>query len=107
MRTAFEKHKAETETHVERLEEVFALLEAKPEGKKCDAIEGIIKESEGIVKEYKDTPALNTGLLAAAQAVEHYEISRYGTLSTWAEELELDDAVTLLETTLNEEKGDG
>jgi ferritin-like metal-binding protein YciE len=104
LRAAFEKHEAETQTHVDRLEEVFGLLEEKPEGKKCDAIEGIVKEGEGIMKEYKDTPALNAGLLAAAQAVEHYEISRYGTLRTWAEELGLEDAVTLLETTLDEEK---
>ncbi len=104
LRAAFEKHEAETETHVERLEEVFALIEEKPEGKKCDAIEGIIKEGEGIMKEYKGTPALDAGLLSAAQAVEHYEISRYGTLRTWADELGLADAVTLLETTLDEEK---
>ena len=104
LRAAFEKHEAETQTHVERLEEVFALLEEKPEGKKCDAIEGIIKEGEGIMTEYKGTPALNAGLLAAAQAVEHYEISRYGTLRTWADELGLADAASLLQTTLDEEE---
>jgi ferritin-like metal-binding protein YciE len=104
LRAAFERHEAETQTHVERLDEVFALIEEKPEGKKCDAIEGIIKEGEGISKEYKDTPALDAGLLSAAQAVEHYEILRYGTLRTWADELGLADAVTLLETTLDEEK---
>jgi ferritin-like metal-binding protein YciE len=104
LRAAFEKHEAETETHVERLEEVFGMIEEKPQGKTCDAIEGIIKEGEGVIKEYKGTPALNAGLIAAAQAVEHYEISRYGTLRTWAEELGFEDAVTLLQATLDEEE---
>jgi len=105
LRAAFEKHHDETEGQVERLEQVFELLGKPARGKKCDAIEGILDEGKEIMDEYADTPALDAGLLAAAQAVEHYEISRYGTLRTWAEELGLRDAATLLETTLGEEKG--
>ena len=101
---AFEKHRAETERQVERLEQVFALIDIKAQGKTCDAIIGITDEGTEIMKEYKGSPALDAGLIAAAQAVEHYEISRYGTLRTWAEELGLNDAVSLLQETLDEEK---
>jgi ferritin-like metal-binding protein YciE len=101
---AFEKHKTETEGQVERLEQVFELIDAKPQGKKCDAIEGILDEGQQIMKEYKGSPALDAGLLSAAQAVEHYEISRYGTLRTWAEEIGLDRAAELLQQTLDEEE---
>src|SRR4030095_6268237 len=101
---AFEKHRDETEGQVERLEQVFAILDKKPQGKTCDAIVGITEEGAEIMKEYKGSPALDAGLLAAAQSVEHYEISRYGTLRAWAEELGLTDAASLLEETLNEEK---
>jgi ferritin-like metal-binding protein YciE len=104
LRAAFEKHEGETKTHVERLEKVFAMIDAKPQGKTCDAIIGIIEEGQEIMKEYKGSPALDSGLLAAAQAVEHYEIARYGTLKTWADELGLNDAVLLLDETLQEEK---
>ena len=104
LRAAFEKHEGETETHVERLEKVFEMIDAKPQGKTCDAIIGLIEEGQEIMKEYKGSPALDSGLLAGAQAVEHYEISRYGTLKTWAEELGLNDAVQLLDETLQEEK---
>jgi len=100
----FEKHRAETERQVERLEQVFALIDIKAQGKTCDAIIGITDEGTEIMKEYKGSPALDAGLIAAAQAVEHYEISRYGTLRTWAEELGLNDAVSLLQETLDEEK---
>jgi len=104
LQAAFEKHHGETETHVSRLEQVFSVIDAKPQGKTCDAIMGIIEEGQEIMKEYKGSPALDAGLVAAAQAVEHYEISRYGTLRTWAEELGLSDAAKLLEATLREEK---
>jgi ferritin-like metal-binding protein YciE len=97
---AFEKHEGETEEQVERLEQVFELLGEPARGKTCPAIIGIIEEGQEIIKEYKGTPALDAGLLSAAQAVEHYEISRYGTLKTWAGELGLDEAVQLLEETL-------
>jgi ferritin-like metal-binding protein YciE len=101
---AFEKHRDETEVQVERLERVFAIIDKKPQGKTCDAIIGLTEEGAEIMKEYKGSPALDAGLLAAAQAVEHYEISRYGTLRTWAEELGHTDAASLLEETLSEEK---
>jgi ferritin-like metal-binding protein YciE len=101
---AFEKHRAETERQVDRLEKVFALIDKKAQGKTCDAIVGITEEGAEIMKDYKGSPALDAGLIAAAQAVEHYEISRYGTLRTWAEELGLNDAVSLLQETLDEEK---
>ena len=104
LRFAFEKHRVETEAHVERLEQVFAISDKKPQGKTCAAIVGITDEGAEIMSEYKGSPALDAGLLAAAQTVEHYEISRYGTLRTWAEELDMPDAAALLEATLKEEK---
>jgi ferritin-like metal-binding protein YciE len=104
LRAAFEKHRTETEGQVDRLEQVFEQIGKKPQGKTCDAIIGLVEEGQEIIKEYKGSPALDPGLLAAAQAVEHYEISRYGTLRTWANELRLKDAVRLLEQTLQEEK---
>jgi ferritin-like metal-binding protein YciE len=104
LKQAFAKHRTETEGHVARLEKVFAAIDKKPQGKTCDAIVGITDEGAEIMKEYKGSPALDAGLLAAAQAVEHYEISRYGTMRTWAKELGLNDAVRLLDQTLAEEK---
>ena len=104
LRTAFEKHRTETEGQVERLEQVFDLIGKKAQGKTCDAIVGLVEEGQEIMKEYKGSPAIDAGLLAGAQAVEHYEISRYGTLKTWADELGMNDAVKLLDATLQEEK---
>ena len=104
LKAAFEKHRDETEEHVARLEQVFAMIDKKPQGKTCAAILGITEEGAEIMEEYEGSPALDAGLLAAAQAVEHYEISRYGTLRTWADELGLDEAVDLLEATLDEEE---
>lgn len=104
LRAAFEKHHDETEGHIERLEKIFELLDKPARGKKCDAIEGILDEGQEIMQEYKGAPALDAGLLAAAQAVEHYEISRYGTLKAWADRLGMRDAVKLLDQTLTEEK---
>jgi ferritin-like metal-binding protein YciE len=104
LKAAFRKHHDETQGHVERLEEVFSMIDREPQGKTCAAIMGITDEGAEIMKEYEDSPALDAGLLAAAQAVEHYEISRYGTLRTWAQELGLDDAVSLLQLTLDEEE---
>jgi ferritin-like metal-binding protein YciE len=104
LRAAFEKHHGETEGQVGRLEKVFALIERPAKGKKCDAIEGLLDEGKEIMTEFKGSPALDAGLLAAAQAVEHYEISRYGTLKTWADKLGLQQAVRLLDQTLTEEK---
>jgi ferritin-like metal-binding protein YciE len=104
LRAAFEKHERETEGQVERLEQIFALMKEPAKGKVCDAINGIVDEGKEITKEFKGSSALDAGLLAAAQAVEHYEISRYGTLKTWADELGLAEAVELLDATLQEEK---
>ena len=96
LKAAFEKHKDQTEGQIE-------IIGKAPRGKTCDAIEGILAEGDEIMEEYKGTPALDAGLLAAAQAVEHYEITRYGTLRRWANVLGLKDAAKLLEETLNEE----
>jgi len=104
LKAAFEKHRDETEGQIERLEQIFELIEKPARGKKCDAIEGILDEGKEIMDEYADTPALDAGLLAAAQAVEHYEISRYGTLKAWAAKLNMPEAAKLLEQTLAEEK---
>ena len=104
LKAAFEKHEAETKKQVERLETVFEEIEARPQGKTCDAIIGIIEEGQEIIKQYKGSPPLDAGLLAAAQAVEHYEISRYGTLIAWANELGLQASIRLLKQTLSEEE---
>jgi ferritin-like metal-binding protein YciE len=104
LRAAFEKHEGETEGQIERLEQIFELLGKPARGKKCDAIEGILDEGKEIMDEYKGATALDAGLLAAAQAVEHYEISRYGTLKSWAGKLGMNQAARLLDQTLNEEK---
>ena len=104
LKAAFEKHETETEEHVARLEKVFEEIDETPRGKTCDAIMGIIEEGQEVMKEFKGKPALDAGLLAAAQAVEHYEIARYGTLKTWAGELGLKQSQRLLDMTLSEEK---
>ena len=87
LKAAFEKHKDETEGHVERLQQVFELMGKRAQGKTCDAIDGIISGGRGDHREFKGTPAMDAGLISAAQAVEHYEITRYGTLKRWAEVL--------------------
>jgi ferritin-like metal-binding protein YciE len=104
LKKAFEKHRGETEIQVNRLEQVFELIAAKPQGKTCEAIMGILKEGESVMEEYINSPALDAALLAIAQSVEHYEISRYGTLKTWAGELGIGGAIKLLDATLQEEK---
>jgi ferritin-like metal-binding protein YciE len=104
LRAAFEKHQGETEEQVERLEKIFELIDKPPRGKACEAMQGILDEGKEIMDEYKGSDALDAGMLAAAQAVEHYEISRYGTLKTWAQQLGMKDAVRLLDQTLQEEK---
>jgi ferritin-like metal-binding protein YciE len=101
---AFETHRDETESQVTRLEEIFGILEKPARGKKCPAIDGIIEEGQEIMKEAEDDTVRDAGMLAAAQSVEHYEISRYGTLKAWAEKLGLDDIAELLDETLEEEK---
>jgi ferritin-like metal-binding protein YciE len=104
LKAAFAKHYTETEGQIERLEQVFEEIGETPRGKSCAAIIGITDEGAEIMKEYKGSPALDAGLLAAAQAVEHYEITRYGTLRTWAEELGLKQSARLLQATLAEEE---
>ncbi|MCA1451935.1 ferritin-like domain-containing protein [Bradyrhizobium sp. BRP22] len=101
---AFNKHLRETQGQVKRLDQVFRMIGKPARGKTCDAINGIADEGAEIMREFKGMPALDAGLLAAAQAVEHYEISRYGTLRTWAEELGMPDAAKLLQATLEEEE---
>ncbi len=103
LRQAFEKHRDQTETHVERLRQVFDIIGKSPRGKTCPAIDGIIEEGEEVMAAFKGSPALDAGLIAAAQAVEHYEIARYGTMRQWARQLGLDDAAALLDETLTEE----
>ncbi len=103
LKAAFEKHEDETEGQVERLQKVFEILGKQPRGKVCPAIDGIIEEGEEIMDEFKGSTALDAGLVSAAQAVEHYEITRYGTLKRWAQELGMKDAVRLLDQTLAEE----
>ena len=104
LKAGFEQHLEESEGHVERLEQVFEMIGKPARGKTCDAILGIIEEGKTIMDEFKGTPALDAGLVSAAQAVEHYEIARYGTLKTWAKQLGLNDAVSLLDATLKEEE---
>ena len=104
LQAAFEKHHGETEGQIGRLEQVFEEIGEKPQAKTCAAIIGILDEGKEIMEDYKGSPALDAGLLSAAQAVEHYEISRYGTLSAWAEQLGHSNAATLPNDTLDEEK---
>jgi len=104
LKAGFEKHLKETEGHVERLEKIFAMMDKAPRGKTCPAIDGIAEEAKEIIENAADENVLDAGLIAAAQAVEHYEIARYGTLACWAKELGMNDAAKLLEATLKEEK---
>ena len=104
LQTAFTRHEKETERQVKRLEQVFELLGKRARGKDCPAIDGIIEEAEEVMKEAKDETIRDAAMLAAAQAVEHYEISRYGTLVAWAEKMNMPDAAKLLQATLDEEK---
>jgi len=103
LKQAFETHREQTEGHVERLNQVFEQLGRPARGKTCEAILGIIDEAKEIMEEFKGGEALDAGLASSAQAVEHYEIARYGTLKTWAQQLGLNDAAKLLNETLQEE----
>lgn len=104
LKTAFLTHQEQTEGQIERLEQVFEMMGKAARGKHCPAIVGIVDEGKEIMEDFAGTEALDAGLLSAAQAVEHYEIARYGTLIAWAKQLGLADAVPLLEATLKEEK---
>jgi ferritin-like metal-binding protein YciE len=103
LKQAFETHREETEVQVERLQQVFEMINKPARAKTCDAILGIIEESKEVMEEFEGSEALDAGLTAAAQAVEHYEIARYGTLKTWAGQLGFKDAANLLDQTLQEE----
>jgi ferritin-like metal-binding protein YciE len=103
LKAGFEKHLDETEGHVERLEQVFELIGKPARGKTCDAILGILEEGKSIMDDFKGTQSLDAGLISAAQAVEHYEMARYGTLKSWATQLGMTDAAKLFDATLNEE----
>ncbi|MCB8821671.1 YciE/YciF ferroxidase family protein [Microvirga rosea] len=104
LKQAFETHRDETEGQIERLEQIFKLIGKPARGVQCEAINGIIEEGKEVMEDFADSEALDAGILAAAQAVEHYEITRYGTLKTWAMELGMQDAARLLEQNLAEEK---
>ncbi|MCO6050221.1 ferritin-like domain-containing protein [Mesorhizobium sp. RP14(2022)] len=104
LKAAIEKHRDQTEGQIERLQEVFEIFGKRAQGKTCEAIEGIVAEGEEILDEYKDTAALDAGIISSTQAVEHYEITRYGTLKRWAETLGLQDAAKLIDQNLAEEK---
>jgi ferritin-like metal-binding protein YciE len=104
LKSAFLTHRDETEGHVDRLQDVFEMIGKRPQTKTCEAIKGILEEGDEIMEEYAGSDALDAGLLAGGQAVEHYEMSRYGTLKTWAMQLGMQDAAALLDQTLQEEK---
>ncbi|MXQ11698.1 ferritin-like domain-containing protein [Microvirga makkahensis] len=104
LKQAFETHRDETEGQIERLEQVFKMLDKAARGVQCEAINGIIEEGKEVMEDFADSEALDAGILAAAQAVEHYEITRYGSLKTWAQELGMNDAAKLLDQNLQEEK---
>lgn len=103
-KAGFLRHRDETQGQIDRLEQVFEIVGKPARGKTCEAIQGIIAEGEEIMEEFKGSPALDAGLISSAQAVEHYEIARYGTLISWAGQLGLKDAVPLLQANLEEEK---
>ena len=104
LKSAFKSHLAETRQHVKRLEDVFRMAGQEPKGVDCPAIDGIIEEAQEVAGEVDDEQVLDAALAAAAQAVEHYEMARYGTLIAWAKQLGRMDCVSTLEATLNEEK---
>jgi ferritin-like metal-binding protein YciE len=104
LRGAFLTHRDETEMHVERLQQVFDIIGKRAQAKTCEAIKGILEEGDEVMEEYTGSEALDAGLVAGGQAVEHYEMSRYGALKTWATQLGFKDAAALLDQTLQEEK---
>ena len=104
LKSAFLTHRDETETHVERLQQIFEIIGRRAQTKTCEAIKGILEEGDEVMEDYEGSEALDAGLLAGGQAVEHYEMSRYGALKTWATQLGMRDAAALLDQTLQEEK---
>ncbi|MBN9000126.1 MAG: ferritin-like domain-containing protein [Rhizobiales bacterium] len=104
LKQAFEHHLQETEGQVQRLERVFELVGKAPRAVTCEAMQGLVDEAKEVIEEADTGPVKDAGLIASGQAIEHYEIARYGTLKAWAADLGLDEAVTLLDQTLTEEK---
>jgi ferritin-like metal-binding protein YciE len=104
LREAINGHLSETEFHVQRLEQVFTAIDKRAVAKKCEALEGLLKEADEVMSEIKDEETLDAAIISSAQTVEHYEIARYGTLATWARELGYRDVAGVLEATLEEEK---
>ena len=104
LKAGLESHVIDTQNQIERLDKVFAKLGQQPSGTDCPAIDGLIREADATSGEVEDKAVLDAAIVASAQAVEHYEIARYGTLIAWAEELGHDDIVRFLNTNLNEEK---
>jgi ferritin-like metal-binding protein YciE len=104
LKAALETHRKETEGQVDRLDQVFKLFDVAPRGKKCEAIEGILAEVKEHMEDIEDAEVLDAGMIGSAQSVEHYEITRYGTLIAWAKQLGRDDAIRLLEANLEQEK---
>ena len=103
LKQAFETHRDETEGQIERLNQIFEQMGRPARGKTCEAILGIIEEAKELIEDFKGTDALDPALVSSGQAVEHYEMARYGTLKSWAKELGFDDAAKLLDETLQEE----
>ena len=101
---AFTDHRAETQGHVERLEQAFEMVGKRPRAKKCEAILGIVAEGDEVIEEAEEDHVLDAGLIASAQAAEHYEIARYGTLVAWAKQIGKPEIAALLSQTLEEEK---
>lgn len=104
LKQAIQEHLTETESQVSRLEDVFAQMEKRAVAKKCEAMDGLVKEAEEVIGEIKDPRTLDAAIVSSAQTVEHYEIARYGTLIAWAKELGMDEAADILGETLEEEK---
>jgi ferritin-like metal-binding protein YciE len=104
LKEAIEEHLTETETQVERLEQIFETMGKRAVAKKCEAMDGILKEADEVSAEIEDEDTLDAAIISSAQTVEHYEIARYGTLCAWADELGMDDVMELLQTTLDEER---
>ena len=104
LKQAFEHHKEETQGQIERLEQIFEMLGKAPRGETCEAIQGLIDEAKEVMEDAEDAMVLDAGLIASGQAVEHYEMARYGTLKAWADQLGMPEAAALLQQTLDEEK---
>jgi len=104
LKQAFQEHHSQTEGQIERLKEVFGTLGIAARGKKCKAMEGLLKEADEIIENFEDDPALDAALISAAQKVEHYEIASYGCLVTFAKLMNHTEAEQLLQQTLDEEK---